>query len=129
MNSKNNFSNSNFADITDIKSNAVKIGFISQNIFQKGDEINFNFKRPLAVISGELIQSTIKGYNEDGNYNSVTESFSLANNARKETISIGYNSNLEENFSFFSTLHLTENWENKDNNKNYGILTGFKINF
>ena len=76
-----------------------------------------------------LNQSTVKGYTTDGDYNSVNERYSLVNDARQETTSIGYNSNLEENFNFFSTLHLTENWNNKKDNDNYGILAGLKVNF
>tara|TARA_B100000963_G_scaffold356913_1_gene378016 strand:+ start:77 stop:2911 length:2835 start_codon:yes stop_codon:yes gene_type:complete len=129
MISKNNFSNSNFAYITDVKSDTMQIGFSSQNIFETGDKISLNFKKPLTVIRGSLTQSTIKGYNDDGGYNSITESFSLANHARQETISFKYNSNLEEKFRFFSTLYFTNNWNNKKNNNNFGILSGFKINF
>ena len=129
MLSKNSFKNSSFANISDVKSDTMKIGFTFKKIFEKSDKINLNYKKPLAVISGSLDQSTIKGYNSDGDYNSVNERYSLVNNARQETISIGYNSNLEENFNFFSTLHLTENWNNKKDNDNYGILAGFKVNF
>ena len=129
MLSKNSFTNSSFANISDVKSDTMEIGFTFKNIFEKSDKINLNYKKPLAVINGSLDQSTIKGYNSNGDYNSVNERYSLVNNARQETISIGYNSNLEENFNFFSTLHLTENWNNKKDNDNYGILAGFKVNF
>ncbi len=129
MLSKNSFTNSSFANISDVKSDTMEIGFTFKNIFEKSDKINLNYKKPLAVISGSLDQSTIKGYNSNGDYNSVNERYSLVNNARQETISIAYNSNLEENFNFFSTLHLTENWNNKKDNDNYGILAGFKVNF
>ena len=129
MISENSFTNSNFAKISDVKSDSIQVGFSFKNIFEKSDKINLNYKKPLAVINGSLDQSTIKGYNSDGDYNSVNERFSLVNNARQETISIGYNSNLEENFNFFSTLHLTENWNNKKDNDNYGILAGLKVNF
>ena len=129
MLSKNSFINSGFANISDVKSDKMEIGFIFKNIFKKSDKINLNYKKPLAVISGSLDQSTIKGYNSNGDYNSINETYSLVNNQRQETISIGYNSNLEENFNFFSTLHLTENWNNKKDNDNYGILAGLKVNF
>ncbi len=129
MISKNSFTNSSFANISDIKSDTMQIGFSFKNIFEKSDEMSLNYKKPLAVINGSLDQSTIKGYNSDGDYNSVNERYSLVNSARQETISIGYNSNLEENFNFFSKLHLTENWDNKKNNDNYGILAGLKVNF
>ena len=129
MISKNSFTNSSFANISDVKSDTMQIGFSFKNIFEKSDKMSLNYKKPLAVINGSLDQSTIKGYNADGDYNSVNERYSLVNNARQETISIGYNSNLEENFNFFSTLHLTENWNNKKDNDNYGILAGFKVNF
>ena len=129
MISKNSFKHSSFANISDVKSDTMQRGFSFKNIFEKSDKISLNYKKPLAVINGSLDQSTIKGYNSDGDYNSVNERFSLVNNARQETISIGYNSNLEENFNFFSTLHLTENWNNKKDNDNYGILAGLKVNF
>ena len=129
MVSKNSFINSSFANISDVKSDSMQIGFSFKNTFEKNDKINLNYKKPLAIIDGSLDQSTIKGYNSNGDYNSVNERYSLINNARQETISIGYNSNLEENFYFFSTLHLTENWDNKKDNNNYGILAGFKVNF
>ena len=129
MISKNSFTNSSFANISDVKSDTMQLGFSFKNIFEKSDKINLDYKKPLAVINGSLVQSTIKGYNSDGDYNSVNERYSLVNNARQETISLGYNSNLEENFNFFSTLHLTENWNNKKDNDNYGILAGFKVNF
>ncbi len=129
MLSENNFTNSSFANISDIKSDTMEIGFTFKNIFEKSDKINLNYKKPLAVINGSLNQSTIKGYASNGDYNSVKERYSLVNNARQETISIGYNSNLEENLNFFSTLHLTENWNNKKDIDKYGILAGFKVNF
>ena len=129
MVSKNSFINSSFANISDVKSDSMQIGFSFKNTFGKNDKINLNYKKPLAIIDGSLDQSTIKGYDSNGDYNSVNERYSLINNARQETISIGYNSNLEENFNFFSTLHLTENWDNKKDNNNYGILAGFKVNF
>ena len=129
MISKNSFINSNFAKISDVKSDSIQVGFSFKNIFEKSDKINLNYKKPLAVINGSLNQSTINGYNSNGDYNSINETYSLVNNQRQETISIGYNSNLEENFNFFSTLHLTENWNNKKDNDNYGILAGFKVNF
>ena len=127
--SKNSFINSNFANISDVKSDSMQIGFSFKNIFEKRDKINLYYKKPLAVIDGSLNQSTINGYNSNGDYNSINETYSLVNNQRQETISIGYNSNLEENFNFFSTLHFTENWNNKKDNDNYGILAGFKVNF
>ena len=129
MISKNSFTNSNFANISDVKSDSIQVGFSFKNIFEKSDKINLNYKKPLAVVDGSLNQSTVKGYNSTGDYNSVNERYSLINDARQETISIGYNSNLEENFNFFSTLHFTENWNNEEENNNYGILAGFKIRF
>jgi len=129
MISKNSFTNSSFANISDVKSDAMQIGFSFKNVFEKSDKINFNYKKPLAVVDGSLNQSTVKGYDPTGDYNSVNERYSLINNARQETISIGYNSNLEENFNFFSTLHFTENWINEKENNNYGILAGIKIRF
>ena len=129
MISKNSFTNSSFANISDVKSDAMQIGFSFKNVFEKSDKINFNYKKPLAVVDGSLNQSTVKGYDPTGDYNSVNERYSLINNARQETISIGYNSNLEENFNFFSTLHFTENWNNEKENNNYGILAGIKIRF
>ena len=129
MISKNSFTNSSFANISDVKSDAMQIGFSFKNVFEKSDKINFNYKKPLAVVDGSLNQSTVKGYDPTGDYNSVNEIYSLINNARQETISIGYNSNLEENFNFFSTLHFTENWNNEKENNNYGILAGIKIRF
>ena len=52
MISKNSFINSNFAKISDVKSDSIQVGFSFKNIFEKSDKINLNYKKPLAVING-----------------------------------------------------------------------------
>jgi len=74
-------------------------------------------------------QSTIKGYTSDGDYNSVNENYSLINIHKQKTISLNYKSNFEENTNFFSTMHMTDNWNNQNDNTDYGVLAGFKMKF
>ncbi|MDB9872450.1 S8 family serine peptidase [Alphaproteobacteria bacterium] len=129
MISNADFKNSNFVNFSTVKSDSMELGLSASNFFETKDEISLNYKIPLAVYKGSMDQSTVKGYTSDGDYNSVNENYSLINRNRQKTISLNYKSNFEENTNFFSTIHMSDNWNNQNDNTDYGVLAGFKMKF
>ena len=129
MISNADFKNSNFVNFSTVKSDSMELGLSASSFFETKDEISLNYKIPLAVYKGSMDQSTVKGYTSDGDYNSVNENYSLINRNRQKTISLNYKSNFEENTNFFSTIHMSDNWNNQNDNTDYGVLAGFKMKF
>ena len=129
MISNADFKNSNFVNFSNVKSDSMELGLTASSFFETKDEISLNYKTPLAVYKGSMDQSTVKGYTSDGDYNSVNENYSLINKNRQKTISLNYKSNFEENTNFFSTIHMSDNWNNQNDNTDYGVLAGFKMKF
>ena len=129
MISNADFKNSNFVNFSSVKSNSMALGLSASSFFDTKDEISLNYKIPLTVYKGLMDQSTVKGYTSDGDYNSVNENYSLINRNRQKTISLNYKSNFEENTNFFSTIHMSDNWNNQNDNTDYGVLAGFKMKF
>ena len=118
-----------FVNFSTVKSDSMESGLSASSFFETKDEISLNYKILLAVYKGSMDQSTVKGYTSDGDYNSVNENYSLINRNRQKTISLNYKSNFEENTNFFSTIHMTDNWNNQNDNTDYGVLAGFKMKF
>ncbi len=118
-----------FVNFSTVKSDSMESGLSASSFFETKDEISLNYKILLTVYKGSMDQSTVKGYTSDGDYNSVNENYSLINRNRQKTISLNYKSNFEENTNFFSTIHMSDNWNNQNDNTDYGVLAGFKMKF
>ena len=96
---------SNFANINDLTADEYQISLTKNKILGKNDSLNIELIQPFAITDGTLQQNTVLGYNAEGDYNNVTQNYSLAPTNRRQQIRMTWQNqiNLERKNK---TLHL-----------------------
>ena len=72
---------------------------------------------------------TYRALEIDKNQLEFSEGFENLHTESYLNILKGNGFNLEENTNFFSTIHMSDNWNNQNDNTDYGVLAGFKMKF
>ena len=123
------FKNKDFARISDLKSNSYEFNIKKETLFTGNDSLSLNFEIPLSLYAGNLVQLTTKGYNSNGDYNSVKENYLLKNNSRQNTISLNYQTNVIENLNLTTLAYFSKNYLGIKNNDNKGLFSGLIAKF
>ena len=121
----------NFAKINDLTANEYQLTFAKQKILGKNDSLNLELIQPFAITDGSLQQNTVLGYNAEGDYNNVTQNYTLAPTNRRQQIRMTWQNqlNLERKTRFFISMQYENNVNNLRDNENSQILGGISTRF
>ena len=103
----------NFATINDLTANEYQLSLTKKQLFGKSDSLNIELIQPFAVTDGKLQQSTVLGYNADGDYNNVTQNYSLKPTNRRQQIRMTWQNQL--NHKTKTKLFISMQYENHVN--------------
>ncbi len=130
-----------FVAIDNLTANQYQIGFIGSNIAQKNDRLTIKLATKLGVTNGVLTQDTVDGYNENGEFNNVTQQYQLATQHRNHQLSAIYQSplpylwqnnaqsNLINNSKFFTSITIDRNLYNQHQLNQTEIMVGVSSDF
>ncbi|MCH9844869.1 MAG: S8 family serine peptidase [Alphaproteobacteria bacterium] len=130
-----------FAAIENLNANQYQIGFISSNIMQTDDKLTINLATKLGVTEGVLTQNTVDGYDENGDFNNVTQDYQLATHKRHHQLAVSYQSrlpylnknkaqsNLISNSKFFTSVTIDRNLYNQNQLNQTEMMVGISTKF
>ena len=121
----------NFAKINDLTANEYQLSFAKNKILGKSDSLNLELIQPFAVTDGTLQQSTVLGYNAEGDYNNVTQNYNLKPTNRRQQIRMTWQNqiNLERKTRLFISMQYENNVNNLRDKENSQILGGISTRF
>ena len=121
----------NFAKINDLTANEYQLTFAKQKIFGKNDSLNLELIQPFAVTDGNLQQSTVLGYTADGDYNNVTQNYTLKPETRRQQLRMTWQNqiNPERKTKLFISMQYENNVNNLRDNEDSQILGGISTRF
>ena len=121
----------NFAKIDSLSANEYQLGFAKNKILSKNDSLNLELIQPFAVTDGKLQQSTVLGYNEAGDYNNVTQNYSLAPTNRRQQIRMTWQNqiNPERKTRLFISMQYENHVNNLRDKESSQILGGISTRF
>ena len=123
---------SNFAKINDLTANEYQLSLTKKQILGKNDSLNIELIQPFAVTDGNLQQSTVLGYNDQGNYNNVTQNYSLKPTNRRQQIRMTWQNqlnNMKTKTKLFISMQYENHVNNLRDNKDSQILGGISTRF
>ena len=122
----------NFANINHLTANEYQLSLTKQKVWGKSDSLNIELIQPFAVTDGNLQQSTVLGYNDQGGYNNVTQNYDLAPTNRRQQIRMTWQNQLN-NLKSKTKLFISMQYENHVNNlrdkEDSSILGGVSTRF
>ena len=122
---------SSFANINDLTANEYQLTFAKKQILGKHDSLNLELIQPFAVTDGNLQQSTVLGYTAEGDYNNVTQNYSLAPTNRRQQLRMTWQNqiNLERKTKLFISMQYENHIDNLRDKENSQILGGISTKF
>ena len=122
---------SNFAKINDLTADEYQLSFAKNKILSKHDSLNIELIQPFAVTDGNLQQNTVLGYNDQGDYNNVTQNYSLKPTNRRQQLRITWQNqlNLERKTKLFISMQYENHVNNLRDNNDSQILGGISTRF
>ncbi len=128
-----------FAEIQDLQADHSAIGITGADIISEGDNLTISFNTALGVTDGALVQHTVLGYNDDGEYNNVSNRYDLAVENRHQQIAMVYQGRLENQgernmplFShnrFFTTISYDNHYQHQQGLTQISIISGISAEF
>ena len=121
----------NFANINDLTANEYQLSFGKKQLFGKNDSLNIELIQPLAVTDGNLQQSTVLGYNDAGEYNNVTQNYTLKPTNRRQQLRMTWQNqiNPKTKTRFFISMQYENHVNNLRDNNDSQILGGISTRF
>ena len=121
----------NFANINDLTANEYQLGFAKQQILGKSDSLNIELIQPFAVTDGTLQQNTVLGYNAQGDYNNVTQNYSLKPTNRRQQLRMTWQNQLnrKNETKLFISMQYENHAGNLRDNEESSILGGISTRF
>ena len=121
----------NFAKINDLTANEYQLTLTKRKVWGKNDSLNLELIQPFAVTDGTLQQNTVLGYTAEGDYNNVTQNYSLAPANRRQQIRMTWQNqiNLERKTRLFISMQYENNVNNLQDNQDSQILGGISTKF
>ena len=121
----------NFANINDLTADEYQLTFAKKQLLGKNDSLNLDLIQPFAVTDGNLQQSTVLGYNAEGDYNNVTQNYTLAPANRRQQLRMTWQNqlNLERKTKLFISMQYENNVNNLRDNEDSQILGGISTRF
>ena len=122
---------SNFAKINDLTANEYQLSFAKKQLFGKNDSLNLELIQPFAVTDGTLQQSTVLGYTAEGDYNNVTQNYSLKPTNRRRQLRMTWQNqiNPERKTKLFISMQYENHVNNLRDNNDSQILGGISTRF
>ena len=121
----------NFAKINDLTANEYQLSLTKKQLFGKNDSLNLELIQPFAVTDGKLQQNTVLGYTADGNYNNVTQNYTLAPANRRQQLRMTWQNqiNHERKTKLFISMQYENHVDNVRDNNDSQILGGISTRF
>ena len=121
----------NFAKINDLTADEYQLSLTKRKILGKNDSLNLELIQPFAVTDGTLQQSTVLGYNDQGDYNNVTQNYSLAPTKRRQQLRMTWQNqiNLARKTRFFISMQYENHVDNLRDKEDSSILGGISTKF
>ena len=121
----------NFAKINDLTANEYQITFAKKQLLGKNDSLNIELIQPFAITDGSLQQNTVLGYNDQGDYNNVTQNYNLAPANRRQQIRMTWQNqiNSERKTKLFISMQYENHIDNLRDNEQTQILGGISTRF
>ena len=121
----------NFANINDLTANEYQLSFAKKQLFGKNDSLNIELIQPFAVTDGKLQQNTVLGYNAQGDYNNVTQNYSLKPTNRRQQIRMTWQNQLnhKNKTKLFISMQYENHVDNLIDNQDSQILGGISTKF
>ena len=121
----------NFANINDLTADEYQLTFAKNKILSKNDSLNLELIQPFAVTDGNLQQSTVLGYNAEGDYNNVVQNYNLKPANRRQQIRMTWQNqiNLERKTKLFISMQYENHVNNLRDNNDSQILGGISTRF
>ena len=121
----------NFANINDLTADEYQLSFGKKQLWGKNDSLNIELIQPFAVSGGTLQQNTVLGYNEAGDYNNVTQNYSLKPETRRQQLRMTWQNqiNLERKTKLFISMQYENHAGNLRDNQDSQILGGISTRF
>ena len=98
-----------------------------------------SFNTALGVTDGALVQHTVLGYNDDGEYNNVSNRYDLAVENRHQQLSLTYQGKLQNRgernmplFSqnrFFTSISYDNHYQHQQDVTQISIISGISTDF
>ena len=122
---------SNFANINDLTANEYQLSFGKRKVWGKNDSLNLELIQPFAVTDGTLQQSTVLGYNEAGDYNNVTQNYSLKPETRRQQIRMTWQNQLnhKNKTKLFISMQYENHVDNLRDNEESSVIGGLSTRF
>ena len=122
----------NFANINDLTADEYQLSLTKKQIWGKNDSLNLELIQPFAVTDGTLQQNTVLGYNDQGDYNNVTQNYTLKPETRRQQIRMTWQNqinNLKTKTNLFISMQYENNVNNLRDNNDSQILGGISTKF
>ena len=121
----------NFAKIDDLTADEYQLSFGKRQVWGKNDSLNLELIQPLAITNGNLQQNTVLGYNAEGDYNNVTQNYSLAPTNRRQQLRMTWQNqiNLKTKTKLFISMQYENHVNNLRDNEDSQILGGISTRF
>ena len=121
----------NFAKINDLTADEYQLSLTSRQVFGKNDSLNLELIQPFAVTDGKLQQNTVLGYTAAGDYNNVTQNYSLAPETRRQQLRMTWQNqiNLERKTRLFISMQYENHVDNLRDKEDKSILGGISTRF
>ena len=121
----------NFAKINDLTADEYQLSFAKKQILGKHDSLDFELIQPFAITDGKLQQSTVLGYNAEGDYNNVVQNYDLKPANRRQQLRMTWQNqlNLERKTRLFISMQYENNVNNLQDKKDSQILGGISTRF
>ena len=122
----------NFANINDLTADEYQLSFAKKQVLGKNDSLNLELIQPFAVTDGNLQQNTVLGYTADGDYNNVTQNYSLKPETRRQQLRMTWQNqlnNLKTKTKLFISMQYENHVNNLRDNNDSQILGGISTKF
>ncbi len=128
-----------FAEIQDLQADHSAIGITGADIISEDDNITISFNTALGVTDGALVQHTVLGYTDDGEYNNVSNRYDLAVENRHQQFVMTYQGKLQNRgerniplFSqnrFFTSITYDNHYQHQQGLTQISIISGISAEF
>ena len=120
-----------FAKINDLTADEYQLSFGKKQVLGKNDSLNVELIQPFAVTDGKLQQSTVLGYNAEGDYNNVVQSYDLKPTNRRQQLRMTWQNqiNLERKTKLFISMQYENHVDNLRDKEDSTILGGISTKF
>ena len=121
----------NFAKINDLTADEYQLTFAKKQILGKNDSLNIELIQPFAVTDGTLQQSTVLGYTEAGDYNNVTQNYTLKPANRRQQLRMTWQNqiNHKTETKLFISMQYENHVDNLRDKEQSSILGGISTKF